>query len=125
MRKFIHALTLAAILFSAASCSTEVRIDGDTLGDDTEVLLQLRAPREFGSTRGLSVGEERAIENVYVLEFDADAMTLKAIEKGAVASNETSFAVTLEPSEGNEKSKLIVLANAETILTERGFIVGG
>ncbi len=122
-------VTLAFTLILAIGCITDRDHRPETTGDEpVDVRLHLRTPGGFFAprTRALSAADENTINNIYVLVFDRNDR-LTAVHRGEdVEDNDGSgtgqFTVTLEPSMGGEKSKLVVLANAEDILDARGII---
>ena len=137
MRKLIYALLFAAAIISATSCITDEKWEDDprdTTGEVTDVVLHLKTPDGFSAPRTrMYYQQENTIDNVYVLVFDKTGK-LVDVKVGEVTQNNTmtspgggysgtgSFKVTLPPSKGNATSKLVVLANAESILETLGYI---
>jgi uncharacterized protein (TIGR02145 family) len=136
MKKIINFLLLAVVVFTA-SCISELPWDnpgGENNGNDAQVTLRLQTPGGFNapkSTRGLTFAQENQIEDIYVLVFNnASPNVLIDIKKAKVSSQSTAdptggisgvatFTVTMLPNTGagaTESSKLVVLANVQSIL---------
>lgn len=92
----------------------------------TEVVLHLKAPSGFSpKTRGLTVAQENNIENIAVLVFNLSdelievksGSDISLVPADNPSSGTRSFSVTLTPSPANAKSRLVVIANAEELVT--------
>ncbi len=133
MRKIIATLLFGAFMITAAtSCITDEKQNGKSpveTGGDTQLLLRLKTPGNFSVPRTrMTTAQENAIENIYVLVFDDDN-ELVAIKQGGNIENSTTppeenysgqstFTITLPASRADDRSKLVVLANAGEIIGE-------
>ncbi len=140
MRKTIHRLLLAAMLFAVPSCIVDKKVDfpeGPEKGA-FELVLRLKTPGGFSTpeTRALTYAQENTITDIYVLVFYGGD-DLVAIKRGKNVKDETeniasptpnhysgggSFSVDLTEFDTGNRYQLVVLANAESILSSNGFI---
>ncbi|MDR1756592.1 MAG: hypothetical protein LBR65_06535 [Culturomica sp.] len=130
----IHTLLVACVLLSIFSCSRDDRW-GDEDPDATggaKIFLELVTPATFSPeprSRALDFAAENTIDNIYVLVFnesnnltnikpgvDAVGGPDPAYNQGNLYSGVGTFSITLPPSMGAHTSKLVVLANAASIL---------
>jgi hypothetical protein len=128
-------ILLFAGLLMASSCINEMVIDDVIRHKDkggAKFVLRFRTQDAFSEpeikTRSLTVEQENAINNIYVLAFDSSGK-LAAIRQGQdvtsitghtnpAYSGEGSFSVILETSATTADTyNLVVFANAETILS--------
>ncbi len=133
MKKIFPALILAAVSLITFSCIADKDIDDGGMPikqGAAQVVLRLKTPDGFSQVknRALTYEQENTINDIFVLVFDK-TNTLVAIEQGAnvtsssghtnpAYSGEGSFSVTLEASKTTvDTYNLVVLANAQTILT--------
>lgn len=132
MKKIIHAFFLVTVSLLPYSCTLEQELDPNhtvTTAKKAEVILRLKTPSDYTpASRSLTYGDENAISDVYVLVFDKTS-TLVRIEEGKNVSSSAgnsnpsysgqgAFTVTLNASNGSTDTyKLVVLANAKTIIT--------
>ncbi|MDR0333653.1 MAG: hypothetical protein LBI15_09340, partial [Dysgonamonadaceae bacterium] len=137
MKKIINFLLLAVVVFTT-SCISEQPWDnpnGNNTGDGAQVTLRLQTPGGFNAPnmRSLTFAQENQIDDIYVLVFNnATPNVLIDIKKAKISSQSTvdptggisgvaTFTITMPPNTGTgatESSRLVVLANVESILEE-------
>ncbi len=113
---------IAVLCVLAVSCvrdGEDPMPDGPSAGNSVRVEILLRAPESGSISRALTVGDETRIDNVLVLFFRKDGMTLHSVAEGSKLTAksdddktytfETSFSV--ESALASEPFTCIVLAN--------------
>lgn len=121
-----------AVSLLVYSCTLEQELGPEhtvTTNKKAEVILRLKTPSDYApASRSLTYKDENTISDVYVLVFDKDDKLVK-IEEGKnvsssagnsnpLYSSQGTFSVTLGASKTETDTyKLVVLANAKTIIT--------
>ena len=114
---------IAVLCVLAVSCvrdGEDPMPDGPSAGNSVRVEILLRAPESGSISRALTAGDETRIDNVLVLFFRKNGMTLHSVAEGSKLTAksdddktytfETSFSV--ESALASEPFTCIVLANA-------------
>lgn len=127
--RYLYLASLLMLLLVASSCMKdwEDSSPNDNPNENSEIVLRIQAPGSFSSatTRGLTLAQEGAIEDIWVLAFDKTG-TLVDIRRGENisstppdgASNIRSFTVKLKRSEDTSDTySLMTLANCNDILS--------
>ncbi len=131
IKKLINTLLAATVVISICSCVEDSITDANPAGEsgDAQIYLRLKTPAGFSAPalRSLTFEQENTINDIYVLVFSS-SNSLIAIKQGQevfstpesgnpLYSGEGSFTVTLAASKSNNDTyKLVVLANAATII---------
>ena len=77
---------IAVLCVLAVSCvrdGEDPMPDGPSAGNSVRVEILLRAPESGSISRALTVGDETRIDNVLVLFFRKDGMTLHSVAEGS------------------------------------------
>lgn len=126
-RAYLHlvALLLLAMITSCAKDWGSITTDEEQ-DASSQVVLRIKTPSGFSSgasTRSLTLEDERKIENIWVLAFNAEG-NLTEMRKGEnltdVDATTRSFTATLQRSKNAADTyNLMVLANAEEIIVNQ------
>jgi hypothetical protein len=117
--KKILSILMALVALSSCMSTPEGGEATPQTEDGALVKIRLRTPEGVTATRGLTDGQQNAIENIYALTFGADGR-LREVVEGELSGDQGSFAVTLKSGTVD----LTVLANSAAIIEGSGIAPG-